>query len=215
MVKHNNAIQNLHFRKDWQRRVVTWFDQPAAKARRRNNRVERAKKLAPRPINSLKPIVRCTTVKYNGKIRAGRGFTLDELKKAGINKKEAAGLGIAVDWRRRNISEEGLNKNVQRLKLYKSKLVVFPRNGSSKKVKQGDSTKEELASAKQVNINDVFGVRQPKSRVKARKITSEEKKANVVQYLRKVHLDTRLWGRRLKRQADKEAAEKLKTKKKK
>jgi ribosomal protein L13E len=32
-------------------------------------------------------VVRCQTNKYNMRVRAGRGFTLDELKQAGINRK--------------------------------------------------------------------------------------------------------------------------------
>ena len=71
------------------------------------------------------------------KIREGRGFTLTELKEAGIGRKEARGIGIAVDHRRRNLSEEGKQLNVDRLKSYKARLIVFPRN--SKKPKKGDS----------------------------------------------------------------------------
>ena len=133
MVKHNNQLQNLHYRKDWQRRVVTWFNQPARKVRRRNTRAEKAKKLLPRPLHKLRPVVQCATIKYNSKPRAGKGFTLDELKAARIRRQEASGLGISVDHRRRNVSEEGFTRNVQRLKAYKAKLVVFPRNPTSKK----------------------------------------------------------------------------------
>ena len=82
--------------------------------------------------------MRCTTVKHNRRVRAGRGFTLAELKEAGIGKKEARGVGIVVDHRRRNLSEEGKALNVERLKAYKARLIVFPRN--SKKPKKGDST---------------------------------------------------------------------------
>lgn len=67
----------------------------------------------------------------------GRGFTLSEIKLAGIRKKEAKGLGIVVDHRRRSKSEEGQSLNVERLKDYKSRLVVFPRKAG--KPKKGDS----------------------------------------------------------------------------
>lgn len=80
MVKHNNVIPNGHFRKDWQRYIKTWFDQPAKKAARRQAREAKAIKLAPRPLGKLRPVVRGQTVKYNLRVRAGRGFTLDELK---------------------------------------------------------------------------------------------------------------------------------------
>lgn len=77
-------------------------------------------------------------MRYNRKVREGRGFTLAELKEAGIGKKEARGIGIVVDHRRRNLSEEGKVVNVERLKAYKTRLVVFPRN--AKKPKKSDST---------------------------------------------------------------------------
>jgi large subunit ribosomal protein L13e len=105
-MKHNQAIQNAHFRKDWQKNIRTWFDQPANKVRRRNARATKAKKLAPRPINLLRPAVRCPTIKYNMRVRAGRGFTLAELKACKISKHAARGVGIAVDHRRINRSEE-------------------------------------------------------------------------------------------------------------
>lgn len=37
-------------------------------------------KFAPRPVDKLRPIVRCPTIKYNRRVRAGRGFSLAELK---------------------------------------------------------------------------------------------------------------------------------------
>ena len=79
--KRNNMVPNGHFHKDWQRWVKTWFNQPARKIRRRNARVEKARKIAPRPVGGrLRPIVRCPTFKYNTKNRLGRGFTLEELR---------------------------------------------------------------------------------------------------------------------------------------
>jgi len=94
MVKHNNQVPNQHFHKDWQSNVRTWFNQPAKKIARRAARLAKAKKVAPRPIGLLRPIVRCPTNQYNTKVRAGRGFTLDELKAAKINSNEARGIGI-------------------------------------------------------------------------------------------------------------------------
>ena len=77
-------------------------------------------------------------MQYNRKVREGRGFTFSELKEAGIGKKEARGIGIVVDHRRRNLSEEGKKINVERLQAYKARLIVFPRK--AKKPKKGDST---------------------------------------------------------------------------
>ena len=60
------------------------------------------------------------------------------LKAAGIYKKYAKTIGIAVDHRRRNKSAESLQVNAQRLKLYQSKMILFPRKLS--KPKKGDSS---------------------------------------------------------------------------
>ena len=117
---------------DWQRRVRTWFDQPARKQRRRLARTKRAAALAPRPTTLLRPAIRCPGLRYNIKIREGRGFTFEELKKAGFEVKKAAKLGIAIDHRRRNTNEESLEMNVQRLNEYKAKLIVFPRRTRGK-----------------------------------------------------------------------------------
>ncbi|KAF2319798.1 hypothetical protein GH714_019030 [Hevea brasiliensis] len=70
------------------------------------------------------------------------------LMAAGIPKKLAPTIGIAVDHRRKDRSLEALQANVQRLKTYKAKLVVFPRRAC--KFKAGDSAPEELATATQV-----------------------------------------------------------------
>ena len=136
--RHNNVLPANHFRKDWQRRVKTWFNQPGRKLRRRNARKAKTALIGVRPLSLLRPAVRAPTVRYNTKLREGRGFTLAELKEAGIGRKAARGIGIVVDHRRRNLSEEGKAINVERLKAYKARLIVFPRN--SKKPKKGDST---------------------------------------------------------------------------
>ncbi|PYH81446.1 ribosomal protein L13e [Aspergillus uvarum CBS 121591] len=145
-IKHNNQILNQHFHKDWQRRVRVHFDQPGRKHRRREARLAKAAAVAPRPVDKLRPVVRCPTVKYNRRVRAGRGFTLAELKEAGIPKKLAPTIGISVDHRRVNYSKESLVANVARLKDYKARLILFPRkSGQFKKL---DSSAEEVNAAK-------------------------------------------------------------------
>jgi large subunit ribosomal protein L13e len=134
----NNMLPNAHFHKHWQRRIKTWFDQPARKQRRRQARQAKAARLAPRPASLLRPIVRCPTIRYNTKQRFGRGFTLDELKGAGLTKYAAKSIGISVDYRRVNKSVESLEQNVQRLKEYKSRLIIFPKKMN--KPKKGDSS---------------------------------------------------------------------------
>ncbi len=48
---------------------------------RRKARQAKARRIAPRPVaGPLRPQVRCPTIRYHTKVRAGRGFTLEELK---------------------------------------------------------------------------------------------------------------------------------------
>jgi len=130
-------------------RVKTWFNQPARKQRRRNNRIQKAKAIFPRPVaGALRPVVHPASIRYNFKVRVGRGFTLEELKEAGINVNQARTIGISVDSRRKNRSERTLRSNVQRLKEYKSKLILFPLR--EKKPRKGDSSKEETSKASQL-----------------------------------------------------------------
>ena len=95
MVKHNNVVPNQHFKKKWQFYVKTWFNQPARKERRHAKRVAKAKRVFPRPAaGALRPVVTGQTVRYNLRKRAGRGFSLAELKEAGIAAKAAPTLGL-------------------------------------------------------------------------------------------------------------------------
>jgi len=196
MVKHNNVVPNGHFHKDWQRYVKLWFDQPAKKVARRSARDAKVAKVAPRPVNQLRPVVRGQTLKYNLKTRSGRGFTLFELQGAGIPKKEARGIGICVDHRRKNRNEEGFKQNVNRLKLYKSKLVVFPRKPSNKRLRKGDATAQERQAVEQNVDKQVVPLPTQSRHIKARVITAEERERNVAAFLRKTRTDTKLWGQR-------------------
>ena len=124
-----------------------------------------------------------------------------------MNTNEARGFGISVDHRRKNRNAEALSLNVQRLKSYRSKLVVFPRNATSKRIKQGDATKEQRKNiAKQLPIDVAYPATVPAIKSKARKITAAEREATVTAVLRKARTDALLWGRREKRAADKAAA---------
>lgn len=207
MVKHNNVIPNGHFKKHWQNYVKTWFNQPARKQRRRIARQKKAVKIFPRPTaGHLRPIVQCQTRKYNMKSRAGRGFTLEELKAAGIPKKLAPTIGISVDHRRKNRSLEGLQANIQRLKTYKAKLVIFPRR--ARKVKAGDSTPEELATATQVQGEYMPITRSEKRSIEIVKVTNEMKAFPAFGKLRLEQMNKRHEGMRKKRAAEAEKEEK-------
>ncbi|URD96426.1 60S ribosomal protein L13 [Musa troglodytarum] len=201
MVKHNNVVPNGHFKKHWQNYVKTWFNQPARKTRRRIARQKKAVKIFPRPTSGpLRPIVQCQTLKYNMKSRAGRGFTLEELKAAGIPKKLAPTIGIAVDHRRKNRSLEGLQANVQRLKTYKAKLVIFPRRA-------GDSAPEELTAATQV-AGQYMPIVREKPSVELVKVTDEMKSFKAYAKLRVERMNERQVGARLKKAAEAEKEEK-------
>jgi len=215
-MKHNNQIHSVRkFRKYWQRYVKTWFNQPARKASRRAARDKKAQKISPRPLaGAVRPIVHGATIKYNSKLRIGRGFSLEEIKDAGLGKAEAQSLGIAVDYRRRNRSVQGKQANVQRLKEYKANLVVFPRN--AKKCKKGwkaDASAEETAVATQITTAKVMPLVAEAVEVETRKITPEEKSANVGRMLKAAWNDARLCGfreKRAKESAEKQAQEALK-----
>lgn len=74
------------------------------------------------------------------------GFSLAELKAAGIPRKLAPTIGISVDPRRQNLSEESLKANVERLQEYRKRLILFPRRNG--KTKQGDASAEDVKAAK-------------------------------------------------------------------
>merc|ERR1711924_234967 len=192
-MKHNNQIHSCRkFRKYWQRYVKTWFNQPARKASRRAARDKKAALVHPRPVaGAVRPVVHPPTVKYNSKVRVGRGFSLAELKAVKLGKLEARSLGIAVDPLRRNRSVNGKQANEQRLREYKANLVVFPRN--AKKTKGG--WKADAAAGE------------------FRKISKDEASANVTRSLKAAWNDARLVGYRAKRaqeKAEKAAQEALK-----
>lgn len=194
------------------RRVLTRGPQPARKHRRRIARKEKAARIAPRPASGpLRPAVRCPTIKYNMRVRAGRGFTPRELKEAGIAVKEAPTIGIAVDTRRRNKSVEGLQANVERLKAYKNRLIIFPRRAS--KPKKGDSTSEEVAQAQQVS-GAVMPVINPEPTVETAAITDEMRQFRAYAAVRLARGDARMVGIRAKRAAEAEEEKKKKKGKK-
>lgn len=211
MVKHNNEIPNNHFHKEWDLRVRTWFNQPMRKKRRRQARIAKAARIAPRPIENLRPIVRCQTNKYNLRERLGFGFSREELKAAGISLKFAKTIGINVDVRRRNKNQEAMDQNVLRLKKYMSNLILFPKN-PAKPSKFDTTDKKLLASATQAigTIQEMDS--KPKVTVEVRKITEEDKKSQAYRFIRCERQLKRLDGKRKKRAADEKAAKEEKKK---
>lgn len=70
-------------------------------------------------------------LKPNGKQRSGRGFSREELKKAGLNPTEAARLGIPADLRRKTAHDE----NVEAVKAYVEKKKAEAKSEPKKKPK--------------------------------------------------------------------------------
>ncbi|KAF2293803.1 hypothetical protein GH714_004876 [Hevea brasiliensis] len=195
-----------------QKKAVKIFPRPTAGPLRRivhghtlNSPKEGCEDLSRPTAGPLRPIVHGQTLKYNMKLRAGRGFSLEELKAAGIPKKLAPTIGIAVDHRRKNRSLEGLQANVQRLKTYKAKLVVFPRRAG--KFKAGDSAPEELATTTQVQ-GQFLPIVRVKPSVELVKVTEEMKSFKAYDKLRVERMNKRHAGARMKKAAEAEKEEK-------
>lgn len=147
----------------------------------------------------------------------GRCLT-ETLQEAGIPRKLAPTVGIAVDPRRQNLSEESLKANVQRLKQYKERLVLFPRKVKSPK--QGDAPKDEVDAAKQIGdelydgkvklSNKAFPISN-KVVIQDGKVSDYPSTENAYRTLRVARSDARLVGKREKRakaKEDEEAAKK-------
>jgi len=215
----NNVIPNVHFRKvngqqcGPKNRVFmrTWLNQAGRKKRRLTTRRKRTAAMAPRPAAGLlRPVVHPPTQRYNMKLRLGRGFTLDELREAKIPPKLAPTIGIAVDHRRRNRCTESLAENVNRLKLYRSKLLIFPNHTSKKCAKKGIAKswqvtpRSELQNLAQNTNKTIIPVPKPTLREKARAITSEEKEKSAYKTMRKARTDAKYWGVK-KKKADAKA----------
>jgi len=194
-MKHNNQLANGHFRKEWQKRVMTWLDQAGRKRSRRSARIVKAKLVAPRPTDKLRPAVHCQTIKHNTRLRAGRGFTAEEVKAAGLTVSYARSIGISVDIRRRNKCEESLELNKQRILAYVSRLVIFPKKTAA----------VEKTAVSKVALE--FPVVQDTSIETARIPTDTEKNSSAYLALRKAWNIQRFSGIRAKRAAEKAEAE--------
>ncbi|MBA0553449.1 hypothetical protein Golob_012631, partial [Gossypium lobatum] len=95
--------------------------------------------------------------------------------------------------------------NVQRLKTYKAKLVVFPRR--ARKSKAGDSTAEELATATQMQ-GPYMPISREKPSVELVKVTEEMKSFKAYNKLRVERTNARHIGARLKKAAEAEKEDK-------
>lgn len=158
-------------------------------------------------------------------MRAGRGFSLAELKvrlqridkdryeadslvllqEAGIPRKLAPTIGISVDPRRANLSTESLAMNVERLKAFRARLILFPRRpGQHKKL---DSSKEDIEqNTKEGKITRKTGSVLPIANLTRAEAIGEVKRSdmpegteNAYRKLRDARSEARLVGVREKR----------------
>merc|ERR1712043_113700 len=191
-----------HLRKHWQMWVKTYFNQPARKYRRRQARIKKATAIFPRPIKTLRSAVICPTQRYNTRLRSGKGFTLEELNQAKISATFARTIGIAVDHRRTNRSTESLQRNVARLKAYKEKLVLLPKNAKAPKKgtcgKLSDTVDADAAQT-QTRIQEVLPVTQDAKRQKPMKITAEMKAFNAHREWKQEWSNAKNYGKRQSR----------------
>jgi large subunit ribosomal protein L13e len=212
MVKHNNVLQSSHLRKHWNKKaslVKCFFNKKAHKKIRADNRAKKATSVFPRPISKLRPIVKGQTRKYSGKVKFGRGFSLEELKQAKLTAPFAQSVGICVDHRRHNKNADMMDANVKRLNDYKAKLILFPKHeGKCKKGEIPDATKEKVKAAAQNKTDGVFDLPVVDKAVTTESITKDMKSAKIYQKLRQERINQRYQGMRIKRA--KEAEEKKK-----
>lgn len=212
MTKGNNAIPKVHQRKHWtpgssqKGNYKTFLSQPKKAEARRRLRLQKAKKIFPRPLKMLKPAVACPTVRYNMRKRLGRGFTPAEIKAAGSNPRYVATVGVSVDARRKNISQQSLDLNAQRLKSYLDKLVVFPL--SKKAVAKTDASAEVQKAAKQARKIGASPASIRAAAAPARKVAKAETEKSAYKFLKKNLSAVRFMGERMVRQQKKLAKEK-------
>ena len=214
---HNNELPNQHFRKEWDRRVKTWLDQPARKTRRREARKAKAAAIAPRPVGLLRPTVRGQSARYNAKAKQGRGFTLAEIRAAGLTPAAATTIGIAVDHRRQNKSEQSLSVNKERLLKYLATVVIAKKKGKAPVVGVAPGGKAgglvRAVARKQLpeqaglqTVHAASAARQAAPAVQFVAVSDAMKGATAFRTLRQEWINMRLAGKRAKVAAEKAAA---------
>lgn len=135
-----------------------------------------------------------------------------QAQEAGIARKLAPTIGISVDPRRQNLSEESLKANVERLKAFQARLILFPRK--IKSPKKGDASAEDIKAAKEaalagkvVSVNENIAA-QNKVVIEEGKLSDFPSEEKAYRKLRDSRSEARLRGKREKRAkvAEEEAA---------
>lgn len=122
---------------------------------------------------------------------------------AGLTANFARTVGIAVDKRRRNKCIESKQGNVQRLKEYQNKLILFPIH-ENRKPRKGDATAEQIKMATQ-HTGPLMPIVHPKPTIEFRAIKEDEKTFSAFNALHCARVAARTAGKRAK--AAREAAE--------
>ena len=178
MVRGKDVLPNSHYHKNWQSFVKTWFNQPFKKIERKQRRVQKDRRLFPRPMEKLRSIVRCPTRKYNTKKRVGRGFTIREIKKSKFNPSMVKSMGIAIDYRRKHSSNMMMQTNIARLREYMNNLLVLRHKPPVvKRCFVRDNTRErEKNRTAMIVCKKVNKLKAPKLRQKSMIVTEKLKK---------------------------------------
>lgn len=194
-------------RKHWiTQKVKCFFNVNGHKTVRSQKRADRAAARSPAPLDLLRPTVKACTRRYASKIRFGRGFSLEEIRAAGLTPAFARTVGIAVDHRRHG-SNQMEEANIQRLTTYKANLVLFPRvEGKAKKGEIADST-TRLDTPQNVE-GGVLALPVVKVRVGLAALTKDLKSKKVYRSIREARINRKYEGKRVKRAAEAEAKKK-------
>jgi large subunit ribosomal protein L13e len=208
----SKVLPNVHLNKDWQENVKTFFNQPGKKLRRRKIRAAKAKRVGPNPTHKLRPAVRGQTRRYNNKLKLGRGFTLAELKLAGIKGVQyAKSIGIAIDRRRKDTCSETQKLNADRIKEYASKIILFPKRKPESKPIILEATADQIKFSETQPQNltkSVIPLPKAESAFSFTQITKKLQDEIVYKTLRKEWKDQSGFNRRLEAKKKRAAAAK-------
>jgi large subunit ribosomal protein L13e len=140
------------------------------------------------------------------------GFTLAEIKAAGLGVAFAQSIGIAVDHRRKNRSQESLDLNRSRLQAYVGKLVLYPRHANKLVTKANGGVLNDTANDAQKVTDKPQANNLPALIRRVKTLSTGEvaklKKDKVFRILRQEWSNQRNNGRRLAKAANAEAKKK-------
>jgi large subunit ribosomal protein L13e len=132
-------------------------------------------------------------------------------KSAGIPRKLAPTIGIAVDPRRQNLSEESLKANVERLKEFQKRIILFPLRSGKHKKTDASAADVKSAKGKDAKVHATIAAGLPivnKPIITEAKLSDVKATEDAYRTLRHARADARNIGQRKKRaqeKADKEA----------